>query len=479
MMNEIKTRISLKYDSLANWIKPENQFILKAGEVAYVELPSNQVANSTNGNVTVQSAPTVLFKVGDGTHTFNELEWASAKAADVYEWAKAANKPAYVAGEIGGIDAYIADYVQEQMGISVDTDTQYQIVKVDDYNYKLQSKGKTDSTWVDVAGSAFSIPKYDDSDLKGRMSAAEGIIESLTGDGDASIEKMISGAISDLDLPNTYDAKGAAAAAEAEAKKYAKEYTDGLAGNYDAHGSAEAVRSALSADIAAEKQRAEQAESNLQTQINTIVNNPDTEGAINSINEFTQYVKDHGEIAEGFRTSIAQNAAAIGVNAGNIQSNAEAIEDLEELVGTKKVADQISEAIAAEKISETYATKAALNDTNGAVARAQAAADGAAGAASAAQGTADEAVAAAGVADGKAVAAQGTADEAVAAAGVADGKAVKAQQTADEAKGSAEAANQAIASLHTIATSGLVSDLQQTAGTYIIFNCGGASEFPA
>lgn len=45
----------------------------------------------------------------------------------------------------------------------------------------------------------------------------------------------------------------------------------------------------------------------LQTQINTIMNNPDAEGAINSINEFTQYVADHGTIAEGFRTDIDKN----------------------------------------------------------------------------------------------------------------------------------------------------------------------------
>ena len=45
----------------------------------------------------------------------------------------------------------------------------------------------------------------------------------------------------------------------------------------------------------------------LQTQINTIMNNPDAEGAINSINEFTKYVEDHGEIAEGFRTDIDKN----------------------------------------------------------------------------------------------------------------------------------------------------------------------------
>ena len=51
----------------------------------------------------------------------------------------------------------------------------------------------------------------------------------------------------------------------------------------------------------------ETAISGLQTQINTIMSNPDAEGAINSINEFTQYVTEHGEIADGFRTDINKN----------------------------------------------------------------------------------------------------------------------------------------------------------------------------
>lgn len=71
---------------------------------------------------------------------------------------------------------------------------------------------------------------------------------------------------------------------------------------------------ALKADATALAQEVtdrENAVSGLQTQIDTIMSNPDAEGAINSINEFTQYVKDHGEIAEGFRTSIANNAKAI------------------------------------------------------------------------------------------------------------------------------------------------------------------------
>ena len=75
----------------------------------------------------------------------------------------------------------------------------------------------------------------------------------------------------------------------------------------------------------------------LQTQINTIMNNPDAEGAINSINEFTAYVTEHGTIAEGFRTDIDKNKEDIAAN-------------------TKAITDH--EALAA----QTYATKTELAD---------------------------------------------------------------------------------------------------------------------
>lgn len=58
----------------------------------------------------------------------------------------------------------------------------------------------------------------------------------------------------------------------------------------------------------------------LQAQINTIMNNPDTEGAINSINEFTQYIADHGTIAEGFRTDIDENKGDIADHEARIKS---------------------------------------------------------------------------------------------------------------------------------------------------------------
>lgn len=82
----LDTRIQLKYDSYANWSNTQlgdgkgAKFILKKGEVGYCEIPS--------GSAVATTAPTVLFKVGDGTHTFAELKWASALAADVHDWAK-------------------------------------------------------------------------------------------------------------------------------------------------------------------------------------------------------------------------------------------------------------------------------------------------------------------------------------------------------------------------------------------------------
>ena len=40
------------------------------------------------------------MKVGDGVHTFSQLNWFQAVAADVYDWAKASTKPTYNSTEI-------------------------------------------------------------------------------------------------------------------------------------------------------------------------------------------------------------------------------------------------------------------------------------------------------------------------------------------------------------------------------------------
>ena len=88
----LSTRITLKYDTLANW--NASQFILKKGEVAICSLDTGETAEQS-------TPPAVLLKVGDGAHKFSELPWASGLAADVYGWAKAATKPSYTPGEVG------------------------------------------------------------------------------------------------------------------------------------------------------------------------------------------------------------------------------------------------------------------------------------------------------------------------------------------------------------------------------------------
>ena len=85
----LKTRIQLKYDTLQNWTT--NNPVLKIGELAIATIDAASPAN--------KQLPPVMFKVGDGTHTFSELDWASGLAADVYGWAKAANRPAYKYGD--------------------------------------------------------------------------------------------------------------------------------------------------------------------------------------------------------------------------------------------------------------------------------------------------------------------------------------------------------------------------------------------
>ena len=89
-MAEIKTRIALKYDSYANWAANPTLVLLK-GELGICEIQEDttEVAETSEGAKSkVNTAPTVLFKVGDGKTQFSALPWASAKAADVYSWAK-------------------------------------------------------------------------------------------------------------------------------------------------------------------------------------------------------------------------------------------------------------------------------------------------------------------------------------------------------------------------------------------------------
>lgn len=143
------TRIQLKYDTWANWNSTAGKaVVLKKGELATVEVP----ANTSSGQTT--SEPAFLIKIGDGKTKFESLPWVQAKAADVYSWAKAENKPTYSASEITGLADYISGEVK-------DTNTKYQIVQdeTDKHIFKLQSKELGATGWTTV--NTITIPDED------------------------------------------------------------------------------------------------------------------------------------------------------------------------------------------------------------------------------------------------------------------------------------------------------------------------------
>ena len=169
---QLNVRVQLKYDTYANWTT--NNPVLKAGEMAIAT-----IASGNTQEVNSVTPPQVLIKVGDGSSHYNSLPFVSAKAADVYSWAKAENKPTYSASEITGLSDYISGEIQ-------DTDTQYQIVKVSDYSYKLQSKA-LNGTWADVDGSTIVIP-----DDTAAIETLQGLV------GSTSVATQIANAISNF-----------------------------------------------------------------------------------------------------------------------------------------------------------------------------------------------------------------------------------------------------------------------------------------
>lgn len=400
----LSTRIVLKNDDLSTW--STSSLILKKGEIALAKVDS-----AADGEY---STPTYLMKVGDGTSTFANLKWVAAAAADVYNWAKLENPtieqlPGNLKTAIQNLQSAVGDggSVAESITNAInaldvtDTAVDFQFVTA-----VSETDGKIAVTRRALA--AADIPTLAISKIDGLQAALDAKVAKAdfetfkTSNTEAIADAKAagtaaSGALAEYKTTNdaavkaNTDAIAAINHAETGILKQAKDYADGLAGNYDAAGSAAAVQSKLDEEVlrakaaeeanagaAAEADRkavAAQGEVDaleeyvgvipeaseattliayinektsgiategamtelgnrvttvegkiaaiegdyltsadkqaLQTQIDTIINNPDTEGVINSINEFTQYIADHGEIAEGFRADIDQNKADI------------------------------------------------------------------------------------------------------------------------------------------------------------------------
>ena len=143
-------RLSLKYDTLANW--NTSSLVLNAGEVGIAVISDSKTLNRDTAQTPDNTPPAIALKVGDGTHTFSQLPWLQAIAGDVYAWAKAATKPTYTASEISNLSDYISGQIK-------DTDTQYKIT-LDGTTVKLMSKNKGETDDKYAVASSFTLPAY-------------------------------------------------------------------------------------------------------------------------------------------------------------------------------------------------------------------------------------------------------------------------------------------------------------------------------
>lgn len=343
----LNTRIQLKYDTYENWTT--NNPVLKAGEVAIATIPSNQGG--------VVNAPSVVFKVGDGTTAYNSLKFVSGLAADVYSWAKASTKPTYTAAEITGLSDFISGEIQ-------DTDTQYRITKVDDYNYKLQSKAKgaADSTYADV--STIVIPKYDDTEVKADISALETLV------GNTAVATQISNAISALDLANTYEPKGTGAKEAGKVQAALDSYTTtndsvvySIQNSLNSYKTTnDAVVSAVQSDISA-----------LNTKVGTV---PDGKTVVEMISD-AQDAATYDDTALKSRVSANETAISTlnGTGAGSVSKTVtDAINDFATKVSDDGTVNTFKELIDyaashsaefAELVGEVDANTAAIETLNG------------------------------------------------------------------------------------------------------------------
>lgn len=172
----LNARLQLKYDTQENW--QNSTVILKTGEIALSVISVKQ-------DGTMNFVPCVAMKCGDGVHKYSELDFIYARAADVVEAAKSTEG--------------LTNFVQN-----------------------LIANGKF-ATAADLAA------------LTNRVTTAEGEIDGLQAlVGSESVATQIQNAITALDLANTYDAKGSAAAVQGDLNSYKTTNNAAVKANADA-----------------------------------------------------------------------------------------------------------------------------------------------------------------------------------------------------------------------------------------------------
>lgn len=371
MANVINTRIQLKIDTLTNW--NNSTFIPLAGEVCIAKV----------GTVEGTTLQPTMIKVGDGTNKFADLDWLSAKAADVYGWAKAKD----------------VELVNQVLTFKDATGTAIKTVDLSGFTTSQEltdaltnyyTKDAADAKFVAIETGKRLMTDDEGTKLSGIEAGAQvNDIETVKVNGTAL---TITDKAVDITVPTT---------AEIES-------------------------------IAASK-------------INTLIEGAESDDTIDSIIELVQYVNDNaGEITQ-LKSDVSTantNASNAVTTAGEAKSKAE--EALTKAGEALEGAEGAAASAAAAKASEE-AAKASENAAKASENAAAASASAAAGSESAAAGSAGQAAAsesAAETAQGKAEKAQAAAESAKAGAEAAKSA---ADSSKEAAAGSASAAAQSAA----------------------------------
>lgn len=316
-MKTIKTRILNKYDVLDNY----KDFIPLKGEICIAEVATVQnpteIADGFDGD-TYDERPIVGIKVGDGEHTFAQLPWIQAVAGDVSAGIKTLTG-------VADIDAKIADIALADGR---------QLATIAELNKVSEDLGKVNTTVTDAtlgnaalknaietlsSNTSSSLATKVDQSVAENASSEDKLVKKSTVTADINTAKTdlntaIQGVQANVDtLANGQVSKNNENIGKINTKignvsigtnenEQEKSITQAIA-------DLQAVVGDSSEDLGSQVK-------DLQEQINTILENPDAEGAINSIKEFTDYITEHDTLAEGFLSDI--NGLKTKVDTGNL-----------------------------------------------------------------------------------------------------------------------------------------------------------------
>lgn len=154
MSKQIVTRIKNKVDTYKNW-KAATGMLLD-GEIAIVRVPTGETYTNP---VTGKNEPTweLLMKVGDGSTTFADLPWLSAKASDVYNWAKketAAEIPVKINNADSTLGVYLAKVDTNSANITNNTNAITLLNNNDNTSGSIANKIKVAIEALDVNDTA-------------------------------------------------------------------------------------------------------------------------------------------------------------------------------------------------------------------------------------------------------------------------------------------------------------------------------------